>query len=159
MLTFLDEKECENYFLYIIGNHHLVPLLIPPDTTSALDILVEEATRGNSNISKDNQFIFANTRFSEDHTSGWHSLKRICDKLPWKHPEKIRSSTNRHRLSTILASMDLTQQEREKVYSHLGHSEKINQTIYQAPPAVMEITTVGKQLVEIDEGLHFFQHD
>ena len=138
--------------IFVLGNHHLVPLLIPPDTAAALDLLVQETSRGVSNISESNKYIFANTRYSEDHTSGWHSLKRICDKLPLKHPEKIRSSTNRHRLSTILAAMDLSQQERERVYSHLGHSEKINQTIYQAPPAVMEITTVGRQLVDIDEG-------
>ena len=77
------------------------------------------------------------------------------DKLQLKHPEKIKSTTNRHRLSTIMASMDLTEQDRESVYPHMGHSKTINQTIYQAPPAVMELTRVGRRTVEIDEGNYF----
>ena len=51
-----------------------------------------------------------------------------------------------------MASMDLTEQEQESVYAHMGYSKTINQTIYQAPPAVMELTHVGRGIVEVDEG-------
>ena len=139
----------------IAGNRHLVPLIIPPDTVAALDMLASKECRKSCEIVGDNEYLFANTRASKDHTSGWHSLHRIMDKLQLKHPEKIKSTTNRHRLSTIMASMDLTEQDRESVYAHMGHSETINQTIYQAPPAVIELTRVGRRIVEIDEGNYF----
>lgn len=77
------------------------------------------------------------------------------DKLPLKHPEKIKLSTNRYRHSTIMTLMDLTEQDSESVYAHMGHSKTINQTVYQAPPAVMELTRVGRRIVEIDEGNYF----
>ena len=51
--------------------------------------------------------------------------------------------------------MDLAEQDRESVYAHMGHSKTITQTIYQAPPAVMELTRVGRRIVEIDEGNYF----
>ena len=77
------------------------------------------------------------------------------DKLPLKHPEKIKLSTNRYRHSTIMTLMDLTEQDSESVYAYMGHSRTINQTVYQAPPAVMELTRVGRRIVEIDEGNYF----
>ena len=51
--------------------------------------------------------------------------------------------------------MDLTEQDRESVYAHMGHSKTINQTIYQVLPAVMELTRAGRRIVEIDEGNYF----
>ena len=51
--------------------------------------------------------------------------------------------------------MDLTEQDKESVYAHMGHSKTINQTLYQAPPAVTELTRVGRRIVETDEGNYF----
>ena len=41
-------------------------------------------------------------------------------------------------------------------FSHMGHSEQMNKDIYQAPPAIHEITKVGRCLLEIDEGNYQF---
>ena len=134
---------------------HLIPLIIPPDTVTALDILASKECRKICEIDGDNEYLFANTRASKGHTSAWHSLHRIMDKLQLKHPEKIKSTTNQHRHSTKMALMDLAEQDRESVYPRMGHSKTINQTIYQAPPAVMELTRVGRRNVETDEGNYF----
>ncbi|XP_057297360.1 uncharacterized protein LOC130627280 [Hydractinia symbiolongicarpus] len=88
------------------GNKHLVPLLIPKETEAALDLLSSPDYRKIAGISVDNPSVFANTRQSEDHTSGWHSLHSIMENLPLKEPEKTKSTANRHRISTLLASMD-----------------------------------------------------
>ena len=64
----------------------------------------------------DNYYPFANTKISED-LSRWHSLQRLIFTLNLKHPEKIKTITNHHRLSTIMASMELTQQELDNVYA------------------------------------------
>ena len=129
-----------------------MPLIIPPDVVPALDLLSSKLFRDQCGITEDNQYLFPNTKGSEDHTSGWHSLHRIMDQLPLKEPKKIKSTSNRHRISTILASMDITKQVRALFYKHMGHSEKINQTIYQTPAAVMELTHVGRHILEIDNG-------
>ena len=34
----------------------------------------------------------------------------------------------------------------------MGHSEDINANVYQAPLALLEIMTVGKRLMQFDEG-------
>ena len=83
------------------GNHHLVPLLIPEDTVKSLDMLSNSEYRRQAEVTDDNKYLFANTRQSEDYTSGWHSLHIIIDKLPLKAPGKIKSTTNRHRISTL----------------------------------------------------------
>ena len=68
------------------------------------------------------------------------------NKLPFsrmKYPYKIKSTANRHRISsTLLASMDVSDKERELFYKHMGHSQ--NDTIYQVPAGIMEVTKVGK---------------
>ena len=134
------------------GNNHLVPPLIPADTTAALAMLANEEIRKVSGIRADNEYLFASIRVSEDHVSGWHSLHNVCDVLPLKEPGKIKSTTNRHRVSTLFAALDLSKTDRQYFYKHMGHSESINKDIYQAPLAMMAITKVGKYLLDIDGG-------
>ena len=93
-------------FLFL-GNHHLVPLLIPPDTAEVLDLLFSQECQQHCGIVKDNNHVFSNTKNSEDHTSMWDSLHRLKQKLPLAEPEKIKSISNRHRLNTMRASMDI----------------------------------------------------
>ena len=63
------------FVIFQEGNHNFVPLIIPPDTVPALELLASKQCRINCGVSLDNDFVFANTKYSEDHTSGWHSLQ------------------------------------------------------------------------------------
>ena len=134
------------------GNNHLVPIIFPQDTVVALDALADTEVRKNSGINDQNYYLFASTRNSEDHISGWHSLHNVADSLPLKDPAIIKSTSNRHRVSTLFAAMDLSKTERQYFYKHMGHSEEVNKQVYQAPLAMMEITKIGKRLLDIDEG-------
>ena len=51
--------------------------------------------------------------------------------------------------------LDLPEEERELFYKHMGHSKTINETVYQAPPALMEVLKIGRNLVAIDEGMRY----
>ena len=51
--------------------------------------------------------------------------------------------------------LDLPGEELELFYKHMGHSKIINETVYQAPPALMEVLKVGRNLVAIDEGMRY----
>ncbi|XP_057306812.1 uncharacterized protein LOC130645002 isoform X2 [Hydractinia symbiolongicarpus] len=134
------------------GNNHLVPLLIPEDTTVAIDILCDLEVRCAVGVRGDNPYVFPSTRLSENHVSGWHSMHNVCDRLPLKEPQNMKATTNRHRVSTLFAALDLSKNDREYFYKHMGHSAQINEQIYQAPLALMEVTKIGKPLMEIDQG-------
>ena len=138
------------------GNNHLVPLLVPEDTVAALEKLSCKDFRRESGISETNNYLFASTRNSEDHISVWHSLYNITEKLPLKDPANMKSTSNRHHLSTIFAAFDISKADREYFYKHMGHSAAINEQIYQAPLAMMEVTKIGKRLLDIDKGRIFY---
>ena len=67
----------------------MVPLIIPPDTVDALNLLSSAECRGNCSVKVENPNVFANTKFSEEYTAGWHSLHRLMDKISLKHPTDI----------------------------------------------------------------------
>ena len=48
--------------------------------------------------------------------------------------------------------LDVSDQERGKFYEHMGHSSDINRDVYQAPPAITTITSVGRHLYTLDQG-------
>ncbi|XP_057296083.1 uncharacterized protein LOC130629325 isoform X2 [Hydractinia symbiolongicarpus] len=134
------------------GNNHIVPVLIPPDTIDALKKLADPDIRSDVGILPDNNYLFASTRKSEGHTSGWHAVHNIIEKIDLKKPDNIKATSNRHRVSTLYAALHIPKSDRDWFYKHMGHSRAINEGTYQAPPALMEITKVGKQLLQIDAG-------
>ena len=102
----------------LIGNNHLVPVLIPPDTMPALQKLVDAGVRKDAGISPDNKFLFASTRQSDGHTSGWHAVHSVIDKLTLIKSQKLKATSNRHRVSTLFAALDLPEKDR-KVFSNI----------------------------------------
>ena len=139
------------------GNNHLVPLLIPEDTTSAIQKLCNKEIRMQSGVKDSNNYLFSSTKNSEDHVSGWHALNRVCKTLPLKDPGNVKATSNRHRISTLFAALDLSESDRDHFYRHMGHSKNINMQVYQAPLAIMAVTKIGKRLMEIDSGMQYFK--
>ncbi|XP_071854927.1 uncharacterized protein [Apostichopus japonicus] len=107
-------------------------------------------TRSMAGIAKQNPYLFASTQNSDYHVSGWHAVHRVCDKLEFTRGNLLTATKNRHRLSTMYASMEVPEAGRRFFYSHMGHSKEMNQDIYQAPLALMEVIKVGRSLNEID---------
>ena len=97
-------------------------------------------------------YIFTSTHGSNNHCSGWHVLSNICDKVNVSNKRLSTVTKNRHRVSTIFGTLDIPSKDRQLIYDHIGHSAGINEEIYQAPPAVMEVIKVGKNLKSIDKG-------
>ena len=129
-----------------------MPILFPQDCFKALDTLCDKSYRTQAGVNPTNLYVFASTRGSEDHQSGWHALYNICSKLDLEQPENIKATSNRHRISTIFASLDMQPNDRSLFFKHMGHSQLINEHIYQNPMAIREVVTVGKSLMEIDSG-------
>ena len=114
------------------GSDHLVPVIFPPESLSAMKFLTKEEVQKDAGVHPNNQYIFASTQNSVSHASGWHCINDILKKLNLSGT--LNATKNLHRLASLLAKLMLQEQEKDLIYKHFGHSEKINQNVYQAPP-------------------------
>jgi hypothetical protein len=126
-----------------------VPVLIPLDLLEAVNILLENRT--NFNISPDNPFLFA-TKSSKYACSGWHAVSDVCREAK----VSINATSNRHRISTVFASLDMSDNDRRIFFDHMGHEENINKENYQCPPGVRTVKVMGAFLrnLEQQEGMY-----
>ena len=55
----------------VLGNDHLVPVWIPKDCFKGLALLTDKETREMFCINQKNKYVFASTKDSKYHVSGW----------------------------------------------------------------------------------------
>ena len=134
------------------GNNHLVPVLIPNDIYKGMEKLADTEIREQAGVAECNQYLFANTQDSDGHVIGWHAINSIATEAKVANKELMTATKMRHRISTMYAALDVPQSQREAFYEHMGHSENINKTVYQAPRSVVELTHVGACLKKFDTG-------
>ncbi|RUS68728.1 hypothetical protein EGW08_023510, partial [Elysia chlorotica] len=133
------------------GSRKLVPVIIPKDTLEPITKLILE--RETCGVHPDNRFLFPNTQNSLDHASGYHCLRAVVRDVPnLKAPHLLIADKFRHMVSTIFASLELPEEQRNVFIRHMGHSEAVNRNVYQCPMAVREVTRVGQFLSTIDKG-------
>ncbi|WAR20331.1 hypothetical protein MAR_002169 [Mya arenaria] len=132
---------------------HLVPVLIPQDCVDGLDILICSDTRQRAKIWKENSYLFPNTGFSADHTSGWNATHKLAKEAGVKRLDLVNATKQRHRISTLYCALEIPEKERQYFYKHMGHTKEVNWGTYQYPLPIMEITKVGKHLQDIDKGI------
>ena len=130
------------------GADHLVPVLFLPETFNAMRYLTSPEVRRDAGVQGENIYVFASTQKSLGHADGWHCMNDILKRINWKGA--INSTTNRHRVASILAKLELPEFDRQLIYKHFGHSEQINQTVYQALPGSLQLHNTGKHLMQIN---------
>ena len=123
-----------------------------------MEILCDPVIRREVGVLESNVYAFPSCHNSEKHCSGWHSLTNVCDKLPIINKSRLTGTTNRHRLSTLMAAINLSDLEKSLVLKHFGHSKDINENIYQAPAAHQQILSTGKHLLAIDTGIYYLHY-
>ena len=64
------------------------------------------------------------------------------------------ATSMRHYVATVYAGMEVSDEERNGFYDHMGHTEAINKDVYQSPLAVKEDMQVGQVLYQLDRGKH-----
>lgn len=143
---------------YLIGKFRLaylqgkrqkfVPVLLPEDMIKPISLLYEH--RDTQKILSENAFLFA-TKASKRHCSGWHAVYDICRKAQ----VSVNATTNRHRLSTIYASLDMDPKDRPVFLEHMGHEDRINRENYLCPIGIKEVKVMGRMLHSIDQGDNF----
>lgn len=141
---------------YITGKgNHLVSILVPKDTSKALDILANKTSRDRAGIPEENTFLFPNVG-SCRHVGGWDATDTVLKKSKIDCP-LINATNQRGRASTVYASFEVPSSERELFYKHMGHSADVNAGTYQRPLPVLTVTKVGKFLTDLDRGVSTFQ--
>ena len=66
---------------------------------------------------------------SELNASGWHALKDVCAEINLQYASLINANNNRDCVSTLYASLNLPEHERQLFYTHMGHSDDIKKDI------------------------------
>lgn len=127
----------------------LVPLLIPKDCWQAIKVLTDPDIRGAAEIHERNLYCFPNVKHSLNHSTGWICVNNLCKKAGLTR--HINATDMRHYVATAYALLDASTADREMFYKHLGHSQSMNENVYQCPPAIKTITTVGKFLNNLEE--------
>lgn len=127
----------------------LVPVIIPNDCWHALSLLSRTDARQDAGVNPQNEFLFPNTQNSMNHVIGFDCIARICEEAGLE--KHLNATSMRHYVATEYALEDASKADRELFYKHMGHSEAINENVYQCPPALREITRVGKVLRQFDE--------
>lgn len=125
-----------------------VPILIPKDIVGALDILMKY--RQSYGIKEKNKFVFA-SKGSYNHCSGWNAMNSITAMIPLK----INATMNRHRISTIYSSLDMSPADAKIYFHHLSHSDNTARDNYRCPPGIQETLVMGRILQNVDEGNFF----
>jgi len=129
------------------GVNHLVPVIVPTDTVPALQKIADVELRRECGILETNQYLFPSSLSSEGHVSGWHTISRVCERAGVQQSE-ITATKMRHLASTLYAGLDIPEAKRHAFYRHMGHSQSINENIYQAPLAEVEVREVGAVLMQ-----------
>ena len=140
----IDKKLlCDYKIAYIHASKvsKLVSLLIPEDCWKAMKILADPEIRRHASINEKNKFVFPSVNYSLSHVTGWICVNNVCKKAGI---EGFTATNMRHYWSTNFALQNVSASDRELFYKHLGHSSSMNENVYQVPPAIPTITTVGK---------------
>jgi integrase len=145
---------CETKIAYIHASKvaKLVPLLIPIDCWQAMKVLTDLDIRRGAEIHVKNHYCFPNVKHSLNHCTGWICVNNMCKKAGLAHC--INATDMRHYVATAYALLDVSASDREMFYKHLGHSQSMNENVYQCPPAMRTITTVGRFLNTLEGNRH-----
>ena len=76
-----------------------------------MKLLSDMKIRNDVGIKSNNPYVFASGKSSDSHCSGWHALTSICKKLPILNKTRLNATTNRHRLSTLIALQSMIESE------------------------------------------------
>ena len=121
-------------------------------------MLAHPKRRMDVGINELNQYVLASSQASLNHICGSLIISLLCDKAGVKNKTTLTATGQRHRVSTLFASYDMPEKERQLFYSHMGHSKDMNEQVYQAPQALMEISKIGKNLQKIDQGNKYLSY-
>ena len=102
-----------------------VPVLVPPDCTHILDLILEDPLHIGS------EYLFAIPDNPNQVYNSSESLAKAVMKAECQNPDVILSTTLRKFLSTTMQVMNLSKNEVKWVMDRLGHSVDVDEQYYK----------------------------
>lgn len=128
-----------------------VPVILPQDVKRAMAYLSDENVRSKAGIQSCSPYLFANSRAGV--FRAYDAIKTVAEAAKLKNPGKMRTSNMRKYMATMLQSLDTTENERQWVIDHLGHTMKIHLNYYRQTSDILERVEIAKLLLIQDMGL------
>ena len=88
-------------------------------------------------------FLQVPRRVVSSHASGWHCINDILKRISLEGA--INTTRNRHRVASLLAKLNLSDNEKNLIYQH------VNESIYQSAAGSLQLKNTGKRLLEIHD--------
>ena len=147
-LTNEDSEILKHFSLtFVDGKRGLVPIFLPRDTVPLIDMIATPDVRRKCKVSVSNTFLFPNTGESKDPPVGYNEVCDMCRKAGVK---VMTANDVRHDTSTQFWSRmgkeAIGPEEVASFMEHMGHSQKIDESIYACPPALKLLRQVPKHL-------------
>ena len=131
------------------GSNNLVPVWFPSESIQAMKFLTDSQIRKEAGVNEANPYIFASTQHRISHASKWHCINAMLVRLSRKGI--INATKNRHHVASLLSKLQLSERKKDLIFKHFGHSQHINEGVYQATPGAVQIQMTGQRLLEINE--------
>lgn len=128
-----------------------VPVILPQDVKRAMAYLADENVRSKVGIQSCSPYFFANSRAGV--FRAYDAIKTVAEAAKLKNPGKMRTSNMRKYMATMLQSLDTTENERQWIIDHLGHTMKIHLNYYRQTSDILERVEIAKLLLIQDMGL------
>ncbi|KAK9959586.1 hypothetical protein ABG768_009700, partial [Culter alburnus] len=126
-----------------------VAVLLTPDITKALELLVEK--RAQCGVLQENEYLFAIPKCSS-YYRGHDCLKRFAAECGATHPEYLRSTQLRKQVATTSQILNLKNNELDQLADFLGHNINVHREYYRLPEATIQVAKISKLLLALEKG-------
>ena len=137
------EKEMitQHFVIYSAGKKgRHVPTILTNEMKMQMDLLLEK--RNDVGIDPSNHFVFANQK-----TTGYIRASDVLRKFAEETSVKNCTSTSlRKYLATTLQCLNLTDEEKDQVFRHMGHSRSVHEQFYRMDERTVEAAKLSKLL-------------
>lgn len=133
------------------GANHLVSFMFPSETISSLTYLADFEVSRLAGVLPTNQNLFSRKQNSTSHAIGWHCINEIFKRrsLEGKIPPWNFCKKRFHRVVSLLAKLQLPENEKTLIYKHFVHSQSINENVYQVAAGSMQLKSTEQRLQQI----------
>ncbi|MEQ2213847.1 hypothetical protein XENOCAPTIV_022090, partial [Xenoophorus captivus] len=126
-----------------------VAVLLTPEMTSALNLLVEK--RSECGIPDDNTYLFAIPNCLT-HYRGHDTLRKFSEECGAEKPEYLRSTKLRKEIATTSQILNLKKNELDQLADFMGHDIAVHRQFYRLSEPTVQHAKISKLLLALEKG-------
>ncbi|MEQ2241604.1 hypothetical protein ILYODFUR_026990, partial [Ilyodon furcidens] len=126
-----------------------VAVLLTPEMTSALNLLVEK--RSECGIPDDNTYLFAIPNCLT-HYRGHDTLRKFSEECGAEKPEYLRSTKLRKEIATTSQILNLKKNELDQLADFMGHDIAVHRQFYRLSEPTVQQAKISKLLLALEKG-------